>query len=54
MNSWPGVSLGKLAEIVEVQETWVADTLRWIFDRANLLVEPTGALALAVVRQLPR
>ncbi len=56
------LSLGKLnfqilrtglAEIVEVQETWVADTVRWLFDRANLLVEPTGALALAAVRQRP-
>jgi len=55
------LSLGKLnfarqglSEIIEVEETKIAEAVRLLFGLANLKAEPTGALSLAAVLQAPQ
>lgn len=42
-----------LADIIEVTETEICDTVRLLFDLANLKVEPTGALSVAAILARP-
>lgn len=38
-------------EVITVDETEIADSLRWLFETARLVVEPSGATALAGARR---
>lgn len=44
---------GGLADVIEVTEDAIRDTVRLLFCQANLKVEPTGALAVAAVLSHP-
>lgn len=39
-----------LDEVVTVSDEEIADTMRWAFERLKLVLEPSGASALAAVR----
>jgi len=47
-HNWEILRSG-LAEVIEVPEDRIADAVRLLFARANLKVEPTGALGLAAI-----
>src|SRR5262249_25971470 len=53
LNNWKILRSG-LREIIEVPESKIAEALRMLFGRANLKVEPTGALSLAAVLTEPK
>lgn len=39
-------------EVITVEEAQIVDALRWVFDTARLVVEPSGAVAVAGARTL--